>query len=122
MDTEVLDTELAGKLRRLDAAEADVTPAFDYQGLLTRHAAGKARARRRMAAAQGTASALMLAMVALSVWRLSPRDPGVVEAAAPPAAAAAEVPQHWYAPTPTWRWPLSKITSRASTTHSRMRA
>src|SRR5688500_6112820 len=68
------DGELIGKLKRLDAAVAPPAPGFDYQGLLERHAAGKARARRRLAMARGTASALVLAMVAVSVWRLDPRE------------------------------------------------
>lgn len=87
MDTD----ELAGRLRRLDAVTRSDGPAFDYQGLLERQAAGKARARRRAGLARGTASAVVLAMVAVSVWRLNPtgETPLVVE----PESADAVVPQ-----------------------------
>ncbi len=66
--------ELIGNLRRLDAATREVEPAFDYAGLLERNATRKARARRRAGFARGTASALVLAMVAVSVWRAGPSD------------------------------------------------
>ena len=72
--TDIRDGELIGRLRRLDADAAPLTPGFDYQGLLERHAAGKVRARRRHVVARGTASALVLAMVAVSVWRLNPHE------------------------------------------------
>ena len=67
--------ELSGRLRRLDASARDAAPAFDYQGLLDRHDARKSRARRRLSMARGAAGALVLAMMALSAWRLDPRDP-----------------------------------------------
>jgi hypothetical protein len=86
------DGELIGKLKRLDAAVAPPAPGFDYQGLLERHAAGKARARRRLAMARGTASALVLAMVAVSVWRLDPRE-GVMTDAPPASTREDSVPQ-----------------------------
>ena len=89
--TDIHDGELVSKLRRLDAAAADVSPAFDYQGLLGRQEAGKVRARRRLAVARGTASALVLAMVAVSVWRLAPREDLVAEVA--PVSEVSEVPQ-----------------------------
>ena len=86
------DGDLIGKLKRLDAAVSPPAPGFDYQGLLERHAAGKARARRRLAMARGTASALVLAMVAVRVWRLDPREDLVTDA--PPASARDDsVPQ-----------------------------
>jgi hypothetical protein len=82
--------ELVGRLRRLDAAARDAGPGFDYQGLLERSAAHKTRARRRAKFARGTASALMLAMVTVSVWRLlGPPDekhatvPETIESPAP---------------------------------------
>ena len=74
MDTDVREGELAAKLRRLDAAGAPEAPGFDYQGMLDRHATGKARARRRLAVARGTASALVLAMIAGSAWRFTVTD------------------------------------------------
>ncbi len=76
------DGELVVRLRQLDHATRAAEPAFDYEGLLSRDAAGKARARRRHSLARGTASALVLAMVAVSVWRLSPHEP--VETVAAP--------------------------------------
>jgi len=76
MDTvDKRESELIGRLRRLDASAGDSAPGFDYQGLLDRHDAGKARSRRRLAVARGTASALVLALVGVSVWRLDPRAP-----------------------------------------------
>jgi hypothetical protein len=76
------DGELGVRLRQLDNATCAPEPGFDYPGLLARAASGKARARRRHSLARGTASALVLAMVAVSVWRLSPHED--VEAAAVP--------------------------------------
>jgi hypothetical protein len=86
------DGELIGKLKRLDAAVAPPAPGFDYRGLLERHATGKVRARRRLAMARGTASALVLAMVAVSVWRLDPRE-GVLTDAPPASVREDSVPQ-----------------------------
>jgi hypothetical protein len=75
MDTVDLgDSELAAKLRRLDAAAAPASPGFDYAGMLDRHVAGKARARRRLAIARGTASALVLVVIAGSAWRFTATD------------------------------------------------
>lgn len=76
------DGELVVRLRQLDNATRAAEPGFDYLGLLARDAAGKARTRRRHSVARGTASALVLAMVAVSVWRLSPHEQ--VETAAAP--------------------------------------
>lgn len=73
--------ELIGRLRRLDASARDAAPAFDYQGLLGRHEAAKARAKRRVAVARGVAGALVLAVVTLSAWRLDPRAPQMAGAA-----------------------------------------
>lgn len=70
--TDMREGELIGRLRRLDASARDSQPGFDYQGLLGRHEAGKARARRRLVAARGTAFALVLAVVGLTAWRLDP--------------------------------------------------
>jgi len=82
MDTEVNDTELIAKLRRLDAGVTS-TPQFDYQGMLDRHASRKARAQRRQSYARGTAAALVVALIGASFWRLDhqgeispPRDDG----------------------------------------------
>jgi len=68
MDTDATDHELIARLKRLDAgAEAPVS--FGYDTLIDRHTAKQARARRRLAYARGTASALVVALVAASVWR-----------------------------------------------------
>jgi hypothetical protein len=69
MDTENTgDGELIARLRRLDCV-SQPPPGFGYATLLDRHAARTARARRRLAVARGTASALVVALVGASVWR-----------------------------------------------------
>ena len=81
MDTDATDNELIARLKRLDAgAEAPVS--FGYDTLIDRHAAKQARARRRLVYARGTASALVVALVAASVWRFDqPLDREVVVSA-----------------------------------------
>jgi hypothetical protein len=69
MDTDVANGELTARLKRLDASASTAHPGFDYQGLIGRHAASQARARRRLAYARGTAGALVIALVGASVWR-----------------------------------------------------
>jgi hypothetical protein len=97
MDIEVKDGELVARLKRLDAADADVDVSFGYGALIDRHATRKRRDRRRLAIARGTASALIMAMVGVSVWRFDqqPRGPQVasVEEALPVAAAPASQPR-----------------------------
>ncbi len=68
MDTEATDNDLAARLKRLEASS---TPAvsFGYDALIDRHAAKQARAGRRLKVARGTASVLIVALVAASVWR-----------------------------------------------------
>jgi len=68
MDTEATDNDLAARLKRL---EASATPAvsFGYDALIDRHAAKQVRAGRRLKVARGTASVLIVALVAASVWR-----------------------------------------------------
>jgi len=69
MDTENTgDGELIARLRRLDGV-SQPQPGFGYEALLVRHAAKAVRARRRLVAARGTASALVIALVGASVWR-----------------------------------------------------
>jgi len=75
MDTDVNDAELIARLRRLDLSAGVATPPFGYDTMLERHAAGQARARRRQFLARGTASALVVALVAASMWRLEQRTP-----------------------------------------------
>src|SRR5262245_30715044 len=82
MDTEATDNELVARLKRLDAgAEAPVS--FGYDTLIDRHAARQQRARRRLAYARGTASALVVALVAASVWRFDQPLERQVEVIAP---------------------------------------
>lgn len=69
MDTDI-NVELAARLRRLDAGSAAVAPAFDYPGMLERHAGRKVRARRRLLLARGAAVTLLIALVGASFWRL----------------------------------------------------
>jgi hypothetical protein len=64
------DTELAARLKRLDAGAAAAAPGFDYDSLLERHAEGQRRSRRRLAVARGSAAALVLTLVGASLWRL----------------------------------------------------
>jgi hypothetical protein len=69
MDTEICDAELVAQLKRLDSGATSAAPGFDYEGLLARHAAGRQRARRRLALARGTAAALVAVLVIAGVWR-----------------------------------------------------
>jgi hypothetical protein len=74
MDIEVKDAELVASLKRLDAvSQADVS--FGYGALIDRHATRQRRERRRLAFARGTASALIIAMVGVSLWRFE-QQPG----------------------------------------------
>jgi len=68
MDTEAIDNDIAARLKRL---EVSATPAvsFGYDALIERHAAKQVRAGRRLKVARGTASVLIVALVAASVWR-----------------------------------------------------
>jgi hypothetical protein len=96
MDSNLQDAALAARLRQLDANASGQTPGFSYDGMLERHAAKQALARRRQGAARGTASALVVALLAASVWRFEqgvPRDPAVTTAAATAIAVATAQPQ-----------------------------
>lgn len=64
------DTDIAARLKRLDAGTGAVAPGFDYDVFLDRHARGQSRSRRRLALARGAAAALVLAIVGASAWRL----------------------------------------------------
>jgi hypothetical protein len=75
MDIDMNDAELATRLKRLDSSAASATPAFGYDTLLERHGAKQARVRRRRLLARGTASMLVVALVAASLWRLELRGP-----------------------------------------------
>ena len=61
--------------------------------LLDRHAAQQARARRRLAIARGTASALVVALVGASVWRFEQPLDATPRGDAPVPAADAPAPQ-----------------------------
>jgi hypothetical protein len=85
MDIDLKDAELVARIRRLDASAQTENPAFGYDTLLERHGAKQVRARRRHAIARGTAGALVVALVAASMWRLEqhvPAEPAVDEPAA----------------------------------------
>lgn len=88
-----LDAELVARLRRLDAGSTSASPAFDYDAMLERHAAGVTRARRRLTVMRGSAVALLVALVGASVWRLDhqPVTPDERVAAAPETAPATQV-------------------------------
>jgi hypothetical protein len=82
------DTDLAARLRRLDASAAQAPPGFDYHGMLERHAAGVARRHRRQMVVRGAAASLVLAVAVASLWRFAQvSEPRVVVEAAPPASA-----------------------------------
>lgn len=69
MDIESTDSELIARLKRLDASATPDGVSFGYDALVDRHAAKQTRARRKLSYARGTASALIVALVAASVWR-----------------------------------------------------
>ena len=86
MDIDVKDADLVARLKRLDAVTGPGV-SFGYEALVDRHATRQRRERRRRALARGTGSALVIAMVGVSLWRFEqpPGDPptnGVEEAAA----------------------------------------
>lgn len=85
MDIDSTDNELIARLKRLDASAESAGVSFGYDALIDRHATKQARARRKLSYARGTASAVVVALVAASVWRFDqPLDP--VEPGANPAA------------------------------------
>ena len=78
MDIELNESDLVARLKRLDAAAApDV--GFDYAGLMDRHASRQRRDRRRLAIARGTATALIISMLGLSLWRFERPQAGAPE-------------------------------------------
>jgi hypothetical protein len=91
---DVGDGELAARLRRLEAGAGELVPGFDYAGMLERHDARKARARRRLGLARGTAGALVLVMIAVSAWRLDRTgDPAAPVSRIEPPPQAPSVPE-----------------------------
>jgi hypothetical protein len=95
MDTDdTRDGELIAHLRQLDAGTALGPVSFGYENLIDRHAARLKRARRRLALARGTASALVIALVGASVWRFEqPAATPAVAMAAPEAEDSLHAPQ-----------------------------
>jgi hypothetical protein len=93
MDSEVEDAELIARLKRLEVSAGPANPAFGYDALLERHGAKQARARRRHAVARGTASVLVVALVAASLWRFERGISGEPVAQASASAVATERPQ-----------------------------
>jgi hypothetical protein len=88
MDTaDIRDTEIAARLKRLDASAGETAPGFDYDSMLDRHAARQTRARRRLVVARGVAGALAIALVSASVWRFGQSDLQPVVASGSPAPA-----------------------------------
>jgi hypothetical protein len=94
MDIEVKDVELVARLKRLDATAVQSDVSFGYEGLIGRHAGRQRRERRRHAFARGTASALVIAMVGVGVWRFE-QEQGVetVGVSAPETASDSRGPQ-----------------------------
>ena len=96
MDIEDKHDELIARLKRLDAAaQSDV--GFGYAALVDRHATRQRRDRRRLAMARGTASALVIAMVGVGVWRFEQqpvRSPRGVALSAPVADAPRQPAAH----------------------------
>jgi len=80
MDIEGTDSELIARLRRLDASAESAGVSFGYDAMLDRHAARQARARRKLSYARGTAGALVVALVAASVWRFDQPVDAVADA------------------------------------------
>jgi hypothetical protein len=76
MDIEVKDAELVARLRRLDVAASQADVGFGYGALIDRHVTRQRRERRRLAFARGTASALIVAMVGVSLWRFEQQPAG----------------------------------------------
>src|SRR4051812_18211211 len=93
MDTEVNDTDLAARLRRLDAGSSVAAPDYDYQGMLERHAIRETRARRRLVLARGAALTLMVALLGASFWRLDDHGAPRQLAHEDPMAAPVRVPE-----------------------------
>ena len=87
--------DLIARLKRLDAA-AQSEVGFGYAALVDRHATRQRRDRRRLAMARGTASALVIAMVGVGLWRFEQQpvgSPDDVELSAPVADAQASQPR-----------------------------
>lgn len=80
-------SEIAARLRKLEGA---VTPGFDYDGLLERHALKKARAARRLEHVRLSAAAVAVAVISAVLWRLAPEQAQTTQLASAPVVAAEE--------------------------------
>ncbi len=87
------DLELAARLKRLDAGDMHEPLSFGYDTMLERHVTRQARARRRTHIARGTASALVIAFVGLSVWRFEGGTQPITETTPAPLAEQRAVAQ-----------------------------
>jgi len=96
------DAELVARLKRLDAGGGALMPAFDYDAMLERHAAGKARSRRRLLLARGAAVALVVALVGASFWRLDQHGMNPVERVVDAAPVRTPAPQPRIVRADTW--------------------
>jgi len=88
MDIDVNDVDLVARLKRLDAAAASSDVSFDYGALVERHATRQRRDRRRHAIARGTATALIVSMLGISLWRFEQPPGGAPQTETDPVAAA----------------------------------
>jgi len=88
MDTDTNnDIDLVARLKRLDAAAAP-NVGYDYGTLIDRHASRQRRSRRRQTIARGTATALVVSMLGLSLWRFEQQTGGVPQTETEQAAVA----------------------------------
>ena len=92
MDIDVKDADLVARLKRLDAAATPSDLSFGYGALVERHTTRQRRDRRRLAIARGSASALVIAMVGVSLWRFEQQPGDALPAGIEDAAPAVDVP------------------------------
>jgi hypothetical protein len=79
--------EISARLRKLAGA---VTPGFDYDGLLERHATKKARAARRLEHVRLSSAFVAVAVISAVLWRLAPEPAQTVQLASAPIEAEEE--------------------------------
>jgi len=87
MDTDLNEVDLVARLKRLDAATAP-NVGYDYGTLIDRHASRQRRSRRRQAIARGTATALVVSMLGISLWRFEQSGTPQADTDAAPVTAA----------------------------------
>jgi hypothetical protein len=81
------DGEISARLRKLDGA---VTPGFDYDGLLERHATKKARAARRLEGVRLSSGLVAVAVISAVLWRLTPQPGQTIQLVSAPVATEEE--------------------------------